>query len=166
MFTFAKYWTGFLLVMMLFTFFSRLKGVVEPIPLLGAVLAAQAILMGVLVFHFDALTKLTKQIKSPEVSQEAVDRLVAAFKYYSVTDALVNLTYGIYCLVFAVSSLIEGDMVSTMVNLLCGVLFLWLFYRNGKKTRDYVKRLIGEKSKALLEKIKIAAPQGPMPDFA
>lgn len=102
------------------------------------------------------LNKFEKGQGDPSEELETVDSHIKRWRVtswvWSISAVVLNLTY-------AVNHFMQGDIGSGLFSLLAAVLIAILSNNNHKGTRDTVKRLLGEKSKALRDKL-VQAQEG------
>lgn len=83
----------------------------------------------------------------------AYDRAIACLRRLPVIDPLITVAVIINCLVLSASSFARGHTVGGILALVVAVLLAALFGYNNRGQRKRIKRLLGEKSRSLRDRL-------------
>lgn len=128
----------------------------EYIPLKPLILVGYALTCIGWIVALDISARIDKAKKD---SVEDMENLIVLHKRYVATIVAITIVFVFHSIVLAISALILGKVTLAVFHLLLVVVLVYILNKIGKNQRKKIAKLIGEKSQALLDKIKIESPQ-------
>lgn len=114
-------------------------------------------LIGIQVISWSNINAIERTLNSGNLDDwQALESLVPKMSTYSW---LTNTSMIVRCVVLLIISVITHRFADVIINIL---LIIWLLYLNNKNHKDHQKqlsKLIGAKSQALLDKLKLPETQ-------
>lgn len=130
---------------------------VVPEPLSALVFFSTAICGVLLCLLYRSLRLIERAFSSNDL--DTIAHAQQHLERYKVLNLLWGISVIINCVIEAINAFILKDYLNGVLNILVGILFVYVITKTGKGLRNYAKRLLGEKSQALRDKI-VRAQEG------
>lgn len=131
-------------------------------PLAPLLAITAATLAALLIWQLQLLDRLNKQLKDTGIDEKWISDIKETFEKNRYADFFLNVGFVIRGVLLTISNLMQGNIGAAIFHILFTIIFIWIINKRNKSERDKVTRLIGEKSKALIDKITIPVPTSPL----